>query len=78
MNGLMAGFTDDELWEEVLRRQLVIEIGFVNPDIIIGDGPTTGHILWERNWRNRWPVYGLRGGDTINPLEIVSVAASDE
>lgn len=65
--------SDEELWAEVERRELVIQVGWVNPSIVTEvNGPEfrepyRGHILWERHWLYRWPVYGLRGGTTVAP-----------
>lgn len=62
--------SDEALWAEVERRELVTLVGYVNPDGLIEDTDgrghrVMGHMLWESTWVNRLPVYGLRGGDHV-------------
>jgi hypothetical protein len=62
----LAAISDDDLWAEVQRRELATVIGYVRPDSVSADDEgRERYLLFERTWLHRWPVYGLRGGDSI-------------
>lgn len=60
--------SDDELWAEVQRRQLVVRIGFVNANLR-SQYEDHRYVLFDQDWQNRWPVFGLRGGDSIHEVD---------